>query len=465
MIRLFGHYVSGLYLLLGVLEAMMFFGALYVGVLFRFDFNIPEVSDYTGDVFTTALSYSASMTAAMIAMGLYQRGIQGGEAGFLVRLGISFLLGTTLMSLVFYAFPITFFGRGVFVYSLVFSLMGVMAIRSLFVRFVGSDYQKRRVLALGTGSKAKLIQELLENEPETGISLVGYVRLHDSENVIDEAQQIQYRESLFQLAMAKQVDEIVVAVDDQRKRLPVDEILDCKMSGIQVLDLLTFFEKETSRIKISLLHPSWIFFSTGFHAGIAQQYGKRLLDICASLFILLMAFPVMLIIAAASLIESWGRDPVFYHQERVGLNGKVFKVHKFRSMRVDAESDGVARWASENDNRITRVGAFMRKTRLDELPQVFNVLVGNMSLVGPRPERPEFVTELSKAIPYYAERHRVKPGVTGWAQLLYPYGSTTDDAREKLQFDLYYVKNASLFLDLIILLETVEVVLLGKGAR
>jgi sugar transferase (PEP-CTERM system associated) len=343
--------------------------------------------------------------------------------------------------------------------------MGVMAIRSLFVRFVGSDYQKRRVLALGTGSKAKLIQELLENEPETGISLVGYVRLHDSENVIDEARQIQYRESLFQLAMAKQVDEIVVAVDDQRKRLPVDEILDCKMSGIQVLDLLTFFEKETSRIKISLLHPSWIFFSTGFHAGIAQQYGKRLLDICASLFILLMAFPVMLIIAAASLIESRGRDPVFYHQERVGLNGKVFKVHKFRSMRVDAESDGVARWASENDNRITRVGAFMRKTRLDELPQVFNVLVGNMSLVGPRPERPEFVTELSKAIPYYAERHRVKPGVTGWAQLLYPYGSTTDDAREKLQFDLYYVKNASLFLDLIILLETVEVVLLGKGAR
>ena len=465
MIRLFGHYVSGLHLLLGMLEVAMFFGAFYVGVLFRFDFNIPEVSDYTGDVFTTALIYSVAMSVSMMAMGLYQRGLQGGEAGFLVRLGISFLLGTMLMSMVFYAFPITFFGRGVFVYSLIFSLMGVLVIRSLFVRLVGSDYQKNRVLALGTGRRAKLIQDLLDNEPETGISLVGYLRLHDSENDIDESRQIPYRESLFKLVIDNQVDEIVVAVDDQRKRLPVDEILDCKMSGIQVLDLLTFFEKETSRIKINLLHPSWIFFSTGFHTGIAQQYGKRLLDIFASLFILLVASPVMLVIAAASLFESRGRDPIFYHQERVGLNGKVFKVHKFRSMRVDAESDGVARWASENDNRITRLGAFMRKTRLDELPQVFNVLVGNMSLVGPRPERPEFVTDLSKTIPYYAERHRVKPGVTGWAQLLYPYGSTTEDAREKLQFDLYYVKNASLFLDLIILFETVEVVLLGKGAR
>ncbi len=451
--------------MLGVLEAMMFFGALYAGVLLRFDFNIPEVSEYTGDVFTTALAYSMSMSASMIAMGLYQRGIQGGEAGFLVRLGISFLLGTTLMSLVFYAFPITFFGRGVFVYSLVLALMGVLVIRSLFVRFVGSDYQKRRVLALGTGKKAKLIQELLENESNISVSVVGYLKLHDSENAIDESLQIKSSESLFQLAITRQVDEIVVAVDDQRKRLPVDEILDCKMSGIQVLDLLTFFEKETSRIKINLLHPSWIFFSTGFHTGIAQQYGKRMLDICASLCMLLLALPVMLIVAAVSLIESRGRDPVFYHQERIGLNGRVFNVHKFRSMRVDAESDGVARWASENDNRITRVGAFLRKTRLDELPQLFDVLVGNMSLVGPRPERPQFVKELSTAIPYYAERHRVKPGVTGWAQLLYPYGSTTEDAREKLQFDLYYVKNASLFLDLIILLQTIEVVLLGKGAR
>ncbi len=443
----------------------MFFGALYAGVLFRFDFNIPEVSDYTGDVFTTALSYSVAMSASMIAMGLYQRGNQGGTAGFLVRLGISFAIGTTLMSLVFYAFPITFFGRGVFIYSLIFSLMGVLVIRSLFGRFAGSDYQKRRVLALGTGKKARLIQSLLDNEPQTGITLVGYLKLHDSENAIDESQQLPYQDSLFQLAMANQVDEIVVAVDDQRKRLPVDEILDCKMSGIQVLDLLTFFEKETSRIKINLLHPSWIFFSTGFHAGTIQQYGKRLLDICVSLFLLSLAFPVMLVVAAASLIESRGRDPVFYHQERVGRNGKMFKVHKFRSMRVDAESDGVARWASENDTRITRLGAFLRRTRLDELPQILNVLVGDMSLVGPRPERPEFVAELSKTIPYYTERHRVKPGVTGWAQLLYPYGSTIEDAREKLQFDLYYVKNSSLFLDLIILLETVEVILMGKGAR
>jgi lipopolysaccharide/colanic/teichoic acid biosynthesis glycosyltransferase len=173
----------------------------------------------------------------------------------------------------------------------------------------------------------------------------------------------------------------------------------------------------------------------------------------------------MVLVALAILIESGGRGSVFFHQTRVGLNGKKFRVHKFRSMRMDAEADGVARWASKNDSRITRVGAFIRKTRLDELPQVFNVLRGEMSLVGPRPERPEFIEQLSKEIPFYDERHRVKPGLTGWAQLSYQYGSTTDDARHKLEFDLYYVKNASFFLDLIVLLETVEVVLWGKGAQ
>ncbi|MGB5651929.1 MAG: exopolysaccharide biosynthesis polyprenyl glycosylphosphotransferase, partial [Sedimenticolaceae bacterium] len=195
------------------------------------------------------------------------------------------------------------------------------------------------------------------------------------------------------------------------------------------------------------------------------QYAKRALDLSAGVLIFLLSWPAMLLVAAAIRFESGAKAPILFHQVRVGLNGREFRVHKFRSMRTDAEADGVARWATKDDRRITRVGAFIRKTRLDELPQVFNVLRGEMSLVGPRPERPEFVHQLEKEMPFYAERHRVKPGLTGWAQLSYPYGATVDDARNKLEFDLYYVKNASVFLDLIILLETVEVVLWRKGAH
>jgi exopolysaccharide biosynthesis polyprenyl glycosylphosphotransferase len=219
-------------------------------------------------------------------------------------------------------------------------------------------------------------------------------------------------------------------------------------------------------VKIDLLHPSWIFLSRdGFRTGMTGLYGKRFFDLALGSLMLMVALPVMALAALASLIESGFRDPVLYHQIRIGQDGLPFRLHKFRSMRVDAEADGRARWAGKNDMRITRVGAFLRRTRLDELPQLFNVLRGQMSLVGPRPERPEFVERLAASIPYYAERHRVKPGVTGWAQMLYPYASDEEDAKRKLEFDLYYVKHAGVVLDLIILLQTVEVVLLGKGAR
>ena len=271
--------------------------------------------------------------------------------------------------------------------------------------------------------------------------------------------------SLMDMVLSYQVDEIVVAPDDRRLRLPVDEILDCKMSGTMVLDLLSFFEKETSRIKLDVLHPSWIFFSDGFRLSGVAQSSKRALDLFVGVTIFLLGWPLMLLVALAIRMESGRGAPILFHQVRVGLNGKTFRVHKFRSMRTDAEADGIARWASKDDSRVTRVGNFIRKTRLDELPQVFNVLRGEMSLVGPRPERPEFVEQLAHELPFYSERHRVKPGLTGWAQLSYPYGATTEDARNKLEFDLYYVKNASAFLDLIILLETVEVVLWGKGAH
>jgi sugar transferase (PEP-CTERM system associated) len=235
------------------------------------------------------------------------------------------------------------------------------------------------------------------------------------------------------------------------------------MGGFEVVDLLTFFEREAGLLRVDSLHPSWLVFSDGFRLAGVQQAIKRWLDIAACLTLLLVAWPVMALTALAIMVESGVGAPILYRQVRVGLNGRLFNVIKFRSMRTDAEKDGKAQWARANDDRITRVGLFIRKVRIDELPQLLNVLKGEMSLVGPRPERPEFVEKFAETIPYYAERHRVKPGITGWAQLCYQYGASYQDTIEKLQYDLYYVKNYSIFLDILIMLQTIEVVLWGKG--
>ena len=460
MIRLFGHYVSKLYLLLGVIEFLVAFFSLLAGYYMRFSHRGPDFAEVPEALGYTALTYAVSMIISMMSVGMYQRGLPF-TAGLLVRIGLSFLIASVAMSVMFYLFPHLVVGRGIMAYAMLFTFVGVIGLRSLFVRLTESEAQSTNVLVLGTGRQAKMIADLEPRQP--GFRVVGYIPVNEQETDIPSSRWLPHDRRLIDIVLAHQVDEIVVAPDDRRLRLPVDEILDCKMSGTMVLDLLSFFEKETSRIKLDVLHPSWIFFSDGFRlSGLAQ---KRGLDLLAGVSIFLLTWPLMLLVALAILIESKGKGPILFHQVRVGLNGEPFRVHKFRSMRTDAEADGVARWATKDDDRITRVGAVIRKTRLDELPQVFNVLLGEMSLVGPRPERPEFVEELMKEIPFYSERHRVKPGLTGWAQLSYPYGATTEDARNKLEFDLYYVKNASAFLDLIILLETVEVVLWGKGAH
>jgi sugar transferase (PEP-CTERM system associated) len=267
------------------------------------------------------------------------------------------------------------------------------------------------------------------------------------------------------IAMEKGAGEVVVAIDDRRGKLPVDELLACKVRGIDVLDLVAFLERETGKIRIDLVNPSWMIFSSGFRITAFRRCTKRALDLVVSLLALLIAWPFMLLAALAIKLEDGPLAPVLYRQRRVGLHGDTFEVLKFRSMVESAEADGAPRWAEKDDLRCTKVGSTLRKLRLDELPQIFNVLRGEMSIVGPRPERPEFVCELVKTIPFYDERHTVKPGITGWAQLRYQYGSSEHDAIEKLQYDLYYVKNHSLMLDLVIMLQTAEVVLWGKGAR
>jgi sugar transferase (PEP-CTERM system associated) len=465
MIRLFGHHVSGLQLLLGLLEFVLFLSALHLGVAVRFHGQLPH-DIAPGDPWITGIVFALLLSLSLASMGLYQRRTQDGDAGFVVRLGVAFAIGTAVLALLFYLFPAIFMGRGILAWSLLFSFVGTVLLRIAFYRIAGAESQKRRVLVLGAGVNAARISDLANVGDRPGYLVVGYVPLPGSQPMLGDQKLLTQNVSLLELAIAHNIDEIVVAADDRRSKLPVGELLDCKLSGFAVLDLLTFFEQELALVKIDLLHPSWIFFSRdGFKVGVTGLYGKRLMDLVLGSLMLLLAAPVMLLVILASLIESRGRAPVFYHQIRVGQGGLPFRLHKFRSMRVDAEADGRPLWAEKGDPRITRLGAFRRHTRLDELPQLFNVLKGQMSLVGPRPERPEFVERLTTGIPYYAERHRVKPGLTGWAQLLYPYGSDEDDAKRKLEYDLYYVKHAGVFLDLIILLQTVEVVLLGKGAR
>jgi sugar transferase (PEP-CTERM system associated) len=245
----------------------------------------------------------------------------------------------------------------------------------------------------------------------------------------------------------------------------MDQLLECRLEGLEITELVSFLERETGKVRLDVLNPSWMIFSDGFRQGRIHGTFERAFDVAASLVLLSVTLPVMLLTALAIRIEDGRRASLFYRQTRVGQYGRTFELLKFRSMCEDAEVAGQPIWAVKNDSRVTRVGSFIRKSRIDELPQVLNVLKGEMSFVGPRPERPQFVAQLNERIPYYRERHTIKPGITGWAQLCYPYGSSEQDAAEKLQYDLFYVKNHSLLFYLAILVQTVEVILWGKGAR
>jgi len=322
-----------------------------------------------------------------------------------------------------------------------------------------------RVLIVGTGSEAQGVLSDLRNDDRHMREVIGFFPTAlDDEALVDGAPIFDRARPLTDIVSTYGIDEIVVAVREQRGGvMPMDQLLTCRTRGIKILDLAAFYERSHAEVPVDSLKASWLVYGEGFVQGPARRMAKRAFDVASSAFLLVVAAPVMLLAVLAIKLDS--RGPVFYRQERVGLGGRGFQCVKFRSMRIDAESDGIARWATKNDSRVTRVGAFLRKTRIDELPQLFSVLKGEMSIVGPRPERPEFVDKLKGQIPFYDLRHGVKPGVTGWAQVRYSYGASVEDARKKHQFDLYYLKNNTLLLDLQILVETVTVVLFREGAQ
>jgi sugar transferase (PEP-CTERM system associated) len=323
---------------------------------------------------------------------------------------------------------------------------------------------KRRILIFGTGAKAHEVKRALDRSDPT-VEVVGFVSgPNENDSIMPANQTLSQGRTLTETAIAMNVQEIVVALSERRGgAMPLRELLDCKLSGIQVFDLASHFEKTLGQIRLDSLYAGWLIFGDGFNQGRVRSLVKRISDIIFSTILLVTTLPLMVITTLLIALESG--FPVLYRQERVGLNGRLFNVIKFRSMRRDAEPDGKPVWAKSDDDRVTRIGHIIRKLRIDELPQLFSVLKGDMSLVGPRPERPFFVDQLTREIPFYAVRHSVKPGITGWAQVCYHYGATVEDAAEKLQYDLYYVKNHSLALDVVVLLKTVGVVILGKGAH
>ncbi|WP_291993135.1 TIGR03013 family XrtA/PEP-CTERM system glycosyltransferase [Candidatus Accumulibacter sp. ACC003] len=397
-------------------------------------------------------------------LGIYQRVHSRTRAETRARAVLALYLAIPLAYVVFALLSVAEVDRDFMLLS------GLAALFATLVHRVHSAHSRtgqllsHRVLVFGAGEEAENVGRVLrKSDPD--IHIVGfYPSPTDGEIVVPAQVVLPSDRSLSDTAHALKVDEIIVAVRERRGgALPLRELLDCKLSGVKVLDLASYFERALGQIRIDSLRVSWLIFGDGFRQSWRRTSVKRLFDILAASVLLLLALPVMLITAILIVIEDG--FPVFYRQERVGLDGRLFNVIKFRSMRNDAESDGRPRWATANDDRVTRVGRILRKLRIDELPQLYSVLTGDMSLVGPRPERPYFVDHLTRDVPFYAVRHSVKPGVTGWAQVSYHYGSSVDDSIQKLQYDLYYVKNHSLFLDIVILFQTVGVVLTGKGAQ
>ncbi|MBN9423574.1 MAG: exopolysaccharide biosynthesis polyprenyl glycosylphosphotransferase [Candidatus Accumulibacter sp. 66-26] len=416
----------------------------------------------------TVVMYAVIFALTMIVLnawlGFYQRSSSRTLAQTRARAVLSLYLAVPLAYAVFSVLSIAEVSREMLLLSGLAALFGTLAHRVYVAHSRSGSMLMHRVLIFGAGAEAESVGNVLrKSDPD--IQIVGFYPSPTDAEVCLPAQVVLSREmSLSDTAHALKVNEIIIAVRERRGGiLPLRELLDCKLSGVKVLDLASYFERALGQIRLDSLRVGWLIFGEGFRQGWLRTAVKRLFDIVAASILLVLALPVMAVTALLIVLEDG--FPVFYRQERVGLNGRLFKVIKFRSMRNDAESDGKPRWATANDDRVTRVGRIIRKLRIDELPQLYSVLAGDMSLVGPRPERPYFVDQLTRDIPFFAVRHSVKPGVTGWAQVSYHYGASVDDSVQKLQYDLYYVKNHTLFLDLVILFETVGVVLTGKGAQ
>jgi len=461
MIRFFRHYISVSMLILMLVEFLVFY--------FASDFSAGRHGLLSLESQTPTAVFKPWLFASVLALlssmfDLYGWAWTTGLRSLFFRVVGCFAISAPLLYSGSLILPEVFASDGELISAMTISCLSIILIRLLFIEWDKVDLFKRRVLVLGTGSRAAKIEELASQGEAQGLNIIGYLPMGSAHNYVPRDRVLTESGSISELVESWGIDEIVVAIRERRGGgLPVSELLECKLRGVSVLDLPAFFERQTGILPLESINASWMIFSDGFSKGPTRDVIKRLFDMLVSGVFLLITLPLMLLAGVLIRLESQG--PIFYTQERVGQYGKSFTIYKFRSMYTDAEKDGRPVWAAQNDDRTTHIGRLIRRLRIDELPQTINVFLGHMSFVGPRPERPYFVNELAGQIPFFNARHSVKPGITGWAQVKFPYGASVEDAMSKLQYDLYYVKNHSLFLDLMILLQTAQVVVLGKGVR
>jgi sugar transferase (PEP-CTERM system associated) len=455
--QLFNRYVSTRSLTVFAAELLLIFGSVALAALLQ---NTPDLA---ANVWKIGL-VTVVCQLCLYYNDFYDLTVVHSNRELIVRLLQAGGAASIVLAALYFVQPHLMIGNGIFVSALFVFLVAILGWRLAFNSVTGSLKLEERLLFVGTGVTARKVARQILDQHDFAYRVIGFID--------DDASRIGERivnpgivgtpGDIERLIRTHQVDRIVVGLSDRRGKLPVEELLRAKMAGVRVEDVTTTYERVTGKILIDDLRPSWLIFSDGFRVSRLSRVMKRTIDLTLSVVMAVAALPLIAMTALLVLLDD-GR-PVLYRQERVGENGRVFTLSKFRSMRKDAEEDGTPIWAKDGDDRVTRIGGFLRKTRLDELPQLWNVVRGDMSFVGPRPERPFFVEQLSKVIPFYQQRHAVKPGLTGWAQVKYRYGASLEDAMEKLRYDLYYIKHLSVFFDLTIVFDTVKVVLFRKGA-
>lgn len=461
MLRLFKHYIPHAVILLWVVDLLLLVAAGEIAWLIRVGQIDTDPGAFADRLWIHAV-YACVITTSMIAVGVYGADSLRSLRYAMARLLVAIALGVIAISFVDFLIAGENFWRSTLAYSMVLTV-ALLCLNRLFLGgLLGTSAFRRRVLVLGAGVRAERLRKL-GARPESGFAIVSYISMNESEPIVEEAIPRPAIHDLNRFVENLGVSEVVLCLEERRNALPLNDLLRIKTAGVHVNEFSSFIERETGRVDLDTVNPSWLIFSDGFSSGRAfSSAAKRVFDIVMSLLLLVATAPVIALFALLVKLDSKG--PVFFRQTRVGLFGQPFDVIKLRSMCVDAEVEG-AQWASKDDPRVTRIGRFIRKARIDEFPQTWSVLKGEMSFVGPRPERAEFVAELEEHLPYYAERHMVKPGIAGWAQINYPYGASIADSRCKLEYDLYYAKNYTPFLDLVIILQTLRVVLWLEGGR
>ncbi len=463
LLKIFNQYIPIRRMVFVSLESLLFIGMVILGTYLRFLSDISIFITYE-NLLPKVLLIVATIQLCLYYFDLYDFKIFRSNLELAIRLLQSLGVSSIILSILYYVFPMLIIGRGIFLIGLTFVGAVIVSWRMGYNYFLKTRQSDQRIMVIGSGLLAMSIAREILERGDIGFKVIGFItdnperigeKLVNPSIVGDQSQ-------IVDLVTREKVARIIVALEERRGKFPEKELLECKMKGIAIEEGIEFYEHLTGKLQVENLRPSSLIFSDGFRKPKLTMWMKRIIGFSFSLIGLILLSPLILIISILIKIDSRGK--VFYKQKRVGKDGMVFKLIKFRSMIENAETNGPV-WADQNDSRVTRIGRWMRKWRLDEIPQMFNVLKGDMCFVGPRPERPEFVAQLKREIPFYDQRLTVKPGITGWAQIKYRYGASKEDAQEKLKYELYYIKNLSALFDLIIIFETIKVVAFGKGAR